>query len=102
MDLLGLEWPLHPRRYTSQGVFVVLYCKMDEERIEQLGKLKFVKQMGKLSNKSFSEVYKNNPLFVEFTRESMASGKGIFKFWIDYCKLLKNTTHAKPVQKPAE
>lgn len=75
---------------------------MDEERIEQLGKLKFVKQMGKLSNKSFTDVYKTNQLFVAFTRESMASGKGIFKFWIEYCKLRKNTHHVKTVQEPAE
>ena len=64
------------------------------ERIEQLGKLKFVKDMGVLSDKTFKEVFYNNQDFVDFTRTSMSQGKGIFKFWLEYVKLRSKPTHA--------
>ena len=64
------------------------------DRVEQLSKLKFVKQMGVLSEKTFKRVYDSNPEFVDFTRESMSQGKGIFKFWLEYVKLRSKAHHA--------
>ena len=64
------------------------------QRIEQLENLKFVKQMGVLSEKSFKEVFNSNQDFVDFTRTSMSQGKGIFKFWIEYVKLRSIPNHA--------
>ena len=58
---------------------------MDE--IARLQELKFVKDMGALSLLTFGHVYSNNDEFVQFTRESMSEGKGIFKDWIRYVKL---------------
>ena len=58
---------------------------MDE--ISRLQQLKFVKDMGKLSLLSFQDVYDNNDEFVQFTRESMSVGKGIFEQWMRYVKL---------------
>ena len=58
---------------------------MDE--LSRLQDLKFVKNMGKLSLLSFLEVYNTNDEFVQFTRESMSEGKGIFEDWIRYVKL---------------
>ena len=58
---------------------------MDE--ILRLQELKFVKNMGKLSLLTFCNVYNTNDEFVQFTRESMSVGKGIFKDWIRYVKL---------------
>ena len=58
---------------------------MDE--ILSLQELKFVKNMGKLSLLSFQHVYDYNDEFVQFTRESMSVGKGIFKDWMRYVKL---------------
>ena len=55
---------------------------MDE--IERLQELKFVKDMGKLSLLSFRHVYDTNNEFVQFTRESMSVGKGVFKDWMRY------------------
>ena len=63
---------------------------MSEERTNQLAKLRFVAKMGVLSEKTFKEVYDSNQDFVDFTRASMRSGKGVFKFWIEYCKLRSN------------
>ena len=64
------------------------------ERIEQLEQLKFVKQMGVLSEKTFKQVYDSNDDFVEFTRTSMSQGDGIFKFWLEYVKLRSKPNHA--------
>ena len=55
--------------------------------ISNLQELTFVKNMGKLSLLTFRHVYENNTEFVEFTRESMSEGKGIFENWIRYVKL---------------
>ena len=62
------------------------------DRISQLEQLKFVKQMGALSENSFKEVFESNQDFVDFTQASMTQGKGIFKFWLEYVKL--RTKHA--------
>ena len=62
------------------------------DRISQLEQLKFVKQMGALSEKSFKEVFESNQDFVDFTQASMTQGSGIFKFWLEYVKL--RTKHA--------
>ena len=64
------------------------------ERITQLEQLKFVKQMGALSEKTFKEVYASNAEFVDFTIGSMTQGKGIFKFWLEYVKLRSKPNHA--------
>ena len=58
---------------------------MDE--LSRLQDLKFVKNMGKLSMLSFLDVYNTNDDFVQFTREAMSEGKGIFGDWIRYVKL---------------
>ena len=58
---------------------------MDE--LSSLQKLRFVKNMGKLSLLSFLDVYNTNDEFVQFTRESMSVGKGIFEQWMRYVKL---------------
>ena len=58
---------------------------MDE--VAKLQDLKFVKNMGKLSLLTFHHVYQFNEDFVQFTRESMSVGKGIFADWIRYVKL---------------
>ena len=55
--------------------------------LSKLQELSFVKNMGKLSLLTFRNVYDNNTEFVEFTRESMSEGKGIFEDWIRYVKL---------------
>ena len=49
--------------------------------------------MGQISGKTFTEVFENNKEFVEFTRNNMSEGTGIFKFWIEYIKL-KKSEHA--------
>ena len=43
--------------------------------------------MGKLSLLSFLDVYNTNDEFVQFTRESMSVGQGVFKDWMRYVKL---------------
>ena len=58
---------------------------MDE--LSKLQNLRFVKNMGKLSLLSFLDVYNTNDEFVQFTREAMSEGKGIFGNWIRYVKL---------------
>ena len=58
---------------------------MDE--LSELQNLRFVKNMGKLSLLSFLDVYDTNDEFVQFTREAMTEGKGIFGNWIRYVKL---------------
>ena len=58
---------------------------MDE--LSKLQNLRFVKNMGKLSLLSFLDVYDTNDEFVQFTREAMGEGKGIFGNWIRYVKL---------------
>ena len=63
------------------------------DRITQLENLKFVKQMGALSEQTFKQVYQSND-FVEFTRTSMRQGEGIFKFWLEYVNLRSKPTHA--------
>ena len=65
-----------------------------DDRVEELSKLRFVKKMGAVSDKSFKEVYNSNQPFVDFTRESMSQGKGIFKFWIEYVKLRSIPPHS--------
>ena len=67
---------------------------MDEHRVEELSKIMFVKQMGVLSERTFQQVYEENPEFVDFTRESMSQGKGVFKLWMIYCKLRSKPDHA--------
>ena len=59
----------------------------------RLEELKFVKDMGDLSLLTFSHVYDHNNEFVQFTRESMSEGKGIFKDWIRYVKLRDKNKH---------
>ena len=75
-------------------MFFNVSSKMDEHRIEELSKLKFVQKMGALSDRTFQQVYETNQEFVDFTRESMSQGKGIFKLWIEYCKLRQIPRHA--------
>ena len=64
------------------------------DRITQLENLKFVQQMGALSEQTFKQVYQSNQDFVEFTRTSMSQGAGIFKFWLEYVNLRSKPTHA--------
>ena len=61
---------------------------MDEKKYENL---KFQKEMGNLSEKTFLEVYTTNQEFVEFSRKSMKSGTGIFKYWLKFCSLKQRT-----------
>ena len=65
-----------------------------DERIIQLESLKFVKQMGQLSELSFKQVYNTNQDFVEFTRKSMSQPKGVFKEWVEYVCLRSKPGHA--------
>ena len=65
-----------------------------DERIIQLESLKFVKQMGQLSELSFKQVYNTNQDFVEFTRKSMSQPKGVFKDWVEYVCLRSKPGHA--------
>ena len=58
---------------------------MDE--LSKLQELRFVEHMGKLSLLSFLDVYNTNDEFVQFTKESMSVGKGIFVDWLRYVKL---------------
>ena len=64
------------------------------DRISQLEQLKFLKQMGALSEKTFKEVYDTNQDFVDFSRTSMSQGKGIFAFWLEYVQLRSKPSHA--------
>ena len=57
---------------------------MDE--LSELQNLRFVKNMGKLSLLSFLDVYDTNDEFVQFTREGMSEGKGVFGDWLRYVK----------------
>ena len=67
---------------------------MSADKIERYGKLKFAAvDMGKISGKTFNEVFENNKEFVDFTVNNMSQGTGIFKFWIDFIKL-KKSKHA--------
>ena len=65
-----------------------------DERIIQLESLKFVKQMGQLSELSFKQVYNTNQEFVDFTRKSMSQPKGVFKDWVEYVCLRSKPGHA--------
>ena len=65
-----------------------------DDRIIQLESLKFVKQMGQLSELSFKQVYNTNQDFVEFTRKSMSQPKGVFKDWVEYVSLRSKPGHA--------
>ena len=65
-----------------------------DERIIQLESLKFVKQMGQLSELSFKHVYNTNQEFVDFTRKSMSQPKGVFKDWVEYVCLRSKPGHA--------
>ena len=67
---------------------------MESERVQQLAQLKFVDNMGALSNKTFEEVFKSNKDFVEFTKTSMSCGEGIFKFWMEFVKEKSRPQHA--------
>jgi hypothetical protein len=42
------------------------------------------KDMGALSNLTFTEVYNTNKGFVEFTREHIKEPTGTFKLWVEY------------------
>ena len=67
---------------------------MTKEKLERFGKLRFAAvNMGQISGKTFTEVFEKNKEFVEFTRNNMSEGTGIFKFWIEYIKL-KKSEHA--------
>ena len=67
---------------------------MSADKIERYGKLKFAAvSMGKISGKTFNEVFETNKEFVDFTVNNMSQGTGIFKFWIEYIKL-KKSKHA--------
>ena len=67
---------------------------MSADKIERYGKLKFAAvDMGKISGKTFNDVFENNKEFVDFTVNNMSKGTGIFKFWIEYIKL-KKISHA--------
>lgn len=67
---------------------------MSAEKIERYGKLRFAAvDMGKISGRTFEQVFEKNKEFVEFTQNNMSNGTGIFKFWIEYIKL-KKTQHA--------
>ena len=67
---------------------------MTKEKLERFGKLRFATvDMGHISGKTFSEVFETNKEFVEFTRNNMSEGTGIFKFLIEYIKL-KKSEHA--------
>ena len=57
---------------------------MDDKKYEDL---KFKSEMGDLSDKSFLEVYDSNKDFVDFSKKSMRSGTGIFKYWLKYVGL---------------
>ena len=65
-----------------------------DDRIIQLESLKFVKQMGQLSELSFKQVYNTNQEFVDFTRKSMSQPKGVFKDWVEYVCLRSKPGHA--------
>ena len=65
-----------------------------DDRITQLESLKFVKQMGQLSELSFKQVYNTNQEFVDFTRKSMSQPKGVFKDWVEYVCLRSKPGHA--------
>jgi hypothetical protein len=58
---------------------------------ERYENLKFTDDMGDLSNKTFKEVFESNQEFVDFSRQSMTKGTGIFKFWLKYLILLEKT-----------
>ena len=67
---------------------------MSAEKLERYGKLRFAAlDMGALSGKTFQEVFSTNKDFVEFTKNNMSNGTGIFKFWTEYIKL-KKSEHA--------
>ena len=65
---------------------------MDEKKYQNL---KFQKEMGNLSEKTFLEVYTTNQDFVDFSKKSMSGGTGIFKYWLKYIGL-KQRTDARP------
>ena len=67
---------------------------MGADKIERYGKLRFAAvNMGAISGQTFEQVFEKNKEFVEFTRNNMSEGTGIFKFWIEYINL-KKTQHA--------
>ena len=54
---------------------------MSAEKIERYGKLRFAAvDMGKISGRTFEQVFEKNKEFVEFTQNNMSNGTGIFKF----------------------
>ena len=67
---------------------------MSAEQLETYGKMRFAAlDMGSLSGKTFVEVFETNKEFVDFSKNNMSRGTGIFKIWLEYINL-KKSQHA--------